>query len=253
VGHLNELDKKYAAKGLSIIAVTNEDKNSTEKFVEATRAEYAYAYDKGAKMKRYFGVRGIPHSVLIDPTGRVVWRGHPGRLTEKEIEANLSGALATPLWELGGANSKVKNALSKRKFAAAIEAAEDDPELAKTLAAYVDNCLKGLEDVKQMGDFLTAAQLSDRLADEFKGLAQGERAEAIKDEIKSSKEAKAVIKAQEKLLELDEEVRELTKQRDAEKLIKKIVKVRDSLPKTFAAKQAADLIKKIEDKEAKLK
>lgn len=39
-----------------------------------------------------YGVRGIPHSVLIDPEGTVVWRGNPGGLSSGKVKDALKGA-----------------------------------------------------------------------------------------------------------------------------------------------------------------
>ena len=38
------------------------------------------AYDPDARLHEYFGVHGIPHAILVDAAGTVVWRGHPARL-----------------------------------------------------------------------------------------------------------------------------------------------------------------------------
>ena len=74
--------------------MTSESESQTVPWVEKTGAAYPYAYDKGGKVARFFGVRGIPHAILVDPTGKVVWRDHPARLDAKTVEAALAGAEA---------------------------------------------------------------------------------------------------------------------------------------------------------------
>ena len=108
---MNELNEQFESKGLTIIGVTGEGKGDTEKWVESKGAEYPYGYDKGGKIRSYFGVTGIPHAVLIDPTGTIVWRGNPGGLSNATIEASLGGALAEPLWKWPDAAKKVRQAL----------------------------------------------------------------------------------------------------------------------------------------------
>ncbi|HVS17996.1 MAG TPA: hypothetical protein VMT18_05300, partial [Planctomycetota bacterium] len=39
-----------------------------------------------------YEVKGIPHAVLIDPEGTVVWRGHPGGLSSGKVKDVLKGA-----------------------------------------------------------------------------------------------------------------------------------------------------------------
>ena len=44
----------------------------------------------GSAATKQFGVRGIPHAVLVDPAGRIVWSGHPGGVNlESLIAKNL--------------------------------------------------------------------------------------------------------------------------------------------------------------------
>ena len=38
---------------------------------------YLWQLDPSARMQRHFGVRGIPHCVVISPDGKVRWQGHP--------------------------------------------------------------------------------------------------------------------------------------------------------------------------------
>lgn len=49
----------------------------------------------GSTARQRYGVRAIPHSVLIDAGGRIVWRGHPSQLAEKQIRDVLASVDAT--------------------------------------------------------------------------------------------------------------------------------------------------------------
>lgn len=40
-----------------------------------------------------YGIRGVPTAILIDPTGRIVWRGHPAEIqVEKKIDEMIAAA-----------------------------------------------------------------------------------------------------------------------------------------------------------------
>ena len=75
IPHLIELHKQYAPKGLVIVSLTNEPKETVEPF--AKQMGMTYALGGGSMSGRDYGIRGIPHAFLIDPSGSVVWRGHP--------------------------------------------------------------------------------------------------------------------------------------------------------------------------------
>ena len=83
IPHLNELYNKHKSKGLVIVGVTNEKRDVVEKFLKKTKMDYFPALD--ANLGRTFGVTGIPHAVLVDKTGKIVWEGHPATLTDKEL------------------------------------------------------------------------------------------------------------------------------------------------------------------------
>ena len=74
MGHLNDLQDEFGERGLTVLAVTNEGAKPTERFVESTRMAYPYAYDKKSALMRAMGVGPIPHAVLVDPSGTIVWR-----------------------------------------------------------------------------------------------------------------------------------------------------------------------------------
>ena len=85
VPHLNEINKKYQDKGLVVIGITNEDKDTVEKFRKATPMEYHIALDK-KELGDKLGVVGIPHAFLVDKDGKIVWEGLAVELNESEIK-----------------------------------------------------------------------------------------------------------------------------------------------------------------------
>jgi len=55
---------------------------------------YAVAIDAKDELSKVFGIKGIPHALLVDPSGTIVWEGHPSSLKESQIEKVLTSGLA---------------------------------------------------------------------------------------------------------------------------------------------------------------
>jgi thiol-disulfide isomerase/thioredoxin len=89
IPHLNEIYAKYKDKGLQIVGITDEDRAKIKKFEKDVPIEYAVGLDTNGKYAKPFGIQGIPHAVLVDKTGKVVWEGHPMSLKESQIEELL--------------------------------------------------------------------------------------------------------------------------------------------------------------------
>lgn len=92
VPKLNELHRKFGAE-LVIIAISNQKEEDVRKFKEQ-KIEYYSAIDTQARMKEKLGVSGIPHVIIVEPNGYVVWEGFPlledYELTEEVVEKILS-------------------------------------------------------------------------------------------------------------------------------------------------------------------
>ena len=89
IPHLNELYKKYKDKGLVIVGVTDEDNQTIRRFTKTTPMDYFPATDRNGKLSKEFGIQGIPHAVLVNKTGEIVWEGHPMSLKDADIEKVL--------------------------------------------------------------------------------------------------------------------------------------------------------------------
>lgn len=51
--------------------------------------DYHTAFDRGGSFGKQFKITGIPHAVLVDKTGKIVWEGHPMALDEKQVSKLL--------------------------------------------------------------------------------------------------------------------------------------------------------------------
>lgn len=92
---MNEMQTKYADKGLQIIGVSlDHDKDLARRFAEEFKAEFTIGFDVDGSIADQFGVRGLPSSVVIDREGRLL-ESHTGfnETQAKEFEAALVKAL----------------------------------------------------------------------------------------------------------------------------------------------------------------
>ncbi|MGQ0613888.1 MAG: hypothetical protein ACT4PV_09150 [Planctomycetaceae bacterium] len=93
VGHLSELHEKYYAKGLRVIAISDEPSSTLKsKLIDAKSPKYWVASDPDRATVAGFieaGRRGIPHSYIVDANGTVVGSGIPN---EQQIEELLKAA-----------------------------------------------------------------------------------------------------------------------------------------------------------------
>jgi thioredoxin-like negative regulator of GroEL len=252
VGHLNELQEKYQSKGLSILAVTSEGASETEKWVASKGAKYPYAYDKGGKLARHFGVRGIPHAVLVDASGTVAWKGHPGGLDDATLSAALRGALPKPLWEWSAAAKGVKTALQKRAFksaldqAAKLKEADGGPEILAVVQGMVKASVDGLRASFEKGDFLGAQTTAQALQKELAGLAEVAEAAKVLASIAGDKNAQNVIKGQQKLAKI--RAGDNSSRKDIVAAIDAARKIRQDYGGTFVEKEADELIVQLNER-----
>ncbi|MEN0067785.1 MAG: redoxin domain-containing protein [Myxococcota bacterium] len=93
VPKLQALHEQYSNKGLAIVGLTKMTKGVTEadvtSFIQEQQIDYPMALESGTTISDYYAIRGIPAAVAIKD-GKVVWRGHPGRIGQPLIERWLS-------------------------------------------------------------------------------------------------------------------------------------------------------------------
>jgi cytochrome c biogenesis protein CcmG/thiol:disulfide interchange protein DsbE len=70
---MNDMQQRYAAKGLAIVAINVDKKREdAEKFLAQTPAQFTIVYDPAGAVPEKFAVKGMPSSYLIDAKGNVV-------------------------------------------------------------------------------------------------------------------------------------------------------------------------------------
>ncbi len=96
--HVKDLHAKYAAKGLVIIGQTDGTSEDIPAFLKKYGMEYVISVGDKVYDPAY-GVRGIPHAVLIDGNGKITYVGHAATVSEKHVETALK--TVSPLATLG--------------------------------------------------------------------------------------------------------------------------------------------------------
>jgi thiol-disulfide isomerase/thioredoxin len=90
IPHMNELQAKYADKGLQVLSFTDDDQRTVEAFQKKAKAPIEYPIGTGTRLADKYGVSGIPHAFLVGRDGKLVWEGHPA---DPACERNLVAAL----------------------------------------------------------------------------------------------------------------------------------------------------------------
>ena len=88
--HLNELQNEFEEK-LKIIAVSHESEKRVKRFIRSRPQAFLLGFDNTNKLQKAFPHSIIPHTVLINPNGKVVAITAPENINSKVIEQVLKG------------------------------------------------------------------------------------------------------------------------------------------------------------------
>ncbi len=185
--------------------MTGEAAQLTQTWIQDKGVRYAYAYDPERRLHRALSVRGIPHAVLLDPAGNLVWRGHPAALTDAVVESALAAALPAPLWAWPEALHGVQAALRADRLVEARRLAEALPEreLAARLAPLIELRIETrLAELAALYEDLDLAPLEARLATLEAGLDGDPRSAALAELRRKLAEDPALPRARAALEEL---------------------------------------------------
>jgi len=91
IAHRNELAEKLADQPVQFIAITNETPKVVAAFLKKKRMKAWVALDPDWATFRAFGLRAIPHTVLVDREGVIVGMTQPIELTEQVLRDVLAG------------------------------------------------------------------------------------------------------------------------------------------------------------------
>jgi len=92
---MNALQEKYGPGGLVVLGLNVDQRRpDADRFLAQVPARFALAYDPQGTAPKAYAIKGMPSSVLIDATGKVLWV-HAGFRDEErdELEAKIRAAL----------------------------------------------------------------------------------------------------------------------------------------------------------------
>jgi len=73
---MNSLQEKFGDE-MVIIGISDEPAAKVEPYIKSNNIQYYMAIDPKARMKDKLGIWGIPHVIIIEPGGYVIWEGFP--------------------------------------------------------------------------------------------------------------------------------------------------------------------------------
>ncbi len=88
IPHLNDLHATFKDQ-LTIVGLSRESQAKVAS-MESPRMDYYSAIDTQARLGSHFKIRSIPHVVLMDPHGIVIYKGHPAYLTKEKVAELIS-------------------------------------------------------------------------------------------------------------------------------------------------------------------
>ncbi len=83
IPHMNELHSEFKDE-LTVVGISNESRAKVES-MKGPKMDYYSAIDTSGAMAGFFQIRSIPHVVLMDPEGTVLYKGHPAYLSAEKV------------------------------------------------------------------------------------------------------------------------------------------------------------------------
>ena len=88
---LEQIYSDLKSDGLQLLGLTKINRSATEEgvisFVEENNVSYPMAKENGST-STYFNVSGVPAAAVVK-NGKIIWRGHPARLSETMLKGWL--------------------------------------------------------------------------------------------------------------------------------------------------------------------
>lgn len=242
IPHLNQIAADYAARGLNVIAVTGDDPQTAQEWLDGLKARFPRARDPELRLQIELGFRPLPFAILVDPTGVIVWEGNPAELAPTALDAITAGSLALPAHRWPKDAEPLRDALRSARYAEARAIAIRTAGPGTEYAAFVDRVAARRADLMQAaferGDYLTAGELAAQLA---VGLPDGDdraRAVALCAQLAADERAQALAAVQVELRELWSGVAGLASRAQADELAAKITALVADRPGAYVQRRA---------------
>ena len=242
--------------------MTGEPVDKTVPWVEETGMKYAFGYLSKGDMSSFMkdlGMSGYPSAVLVDPKGEIVWAGHPSSVNGSLIKKHIAGASTGPVGPAAIAKNwpeeakAVRKAFLDGKYGKALEEAQklgQDSSVLADVERVIGQQAARIKSCHEQGDYLGFSDMMRDAKKMLSGTPQFEELEKIEGELKSDRDAKAVMSAQKKLQKLAEQIREARKAKDVAKAERFVRQLVEKHPGTYVEASGKKLLDSAEKKRA---
>lgn len=256
VAALGDLHKKYAEKGVTVLAVTNEERKPVDEFVGRLKAAYPVILESGDMSKSWGLAKGYPTTYVIAADGKIAWKGNWADKAEDKITLLLPKARKSPrlparLAAAADAAEAGKLAEARKPLAAELKAgtlSEQEKPLVEKMIAWIDAKVGEQLDAAvasaNAGKFYEADLEFERLAKDFADTDFGKKAAEGRRQLRAEPARVKEIDGWRALVAAQEKAKDLVASR-AIALYKDVAK---KFKDTEAAKKAAELIAELEKK-----
>lgn len=86
--YLNVVQAKYA-KELYVLSLSEENPEIVEKFLKQHKTKLAVSLDYDNQNFKQYNIRALPSGVLLNAEGKIIWRGNPADLKDRQIDQFL--------------------------------------------------------------------------------------------------------------------------------------------------------------------
>ncbi len=86
---INKLHEKFAAKGLVVIAVSDETDVKIKSFMLKHPMRHVSAVEGKKSLTKALKIKAIPYSIFVDRKGKIIWRGSSEDVTDELVEGFL--------------------------------------------------------------------------------------------------------------------------------------------------------------------
>ncbi len=86
---LNETYKAYKDKGLEVVGITKEDEAAVRGFLKDVPVKFSIALDPTSSLAALFGITTIPHTLIVNKAGKIIWEGTPFTMQPGDVENAL--------------------------------------------------------------------------------------------------------------------------------------------------------------------
>lgn len=93
IPHLNRIHEEVADDPVVFLAITNEDREPVERFLERREMSSWIGFDNERATFNAYGVRGIPATFIVGPDGTLLLRTHPNLLDAATVQAAVRGGV----------------------------------------------------------------------------------------------------------------------------------------------------------------